>query len=93
VQRYSWIESAVSPVALASGLKSLLLDQSVRLEMKSALTSLDRPDAAEQIVRHILKQLGCVEGIDDSDQVSTRALQGKHGSNESQQLTHSPSLS
>ncbi|MDA7667986.1 UDP-N-acetylmuramate dehydrogenase [Verrucomicrobia bacterium] len=57
-------ESAISADQLTNGIKTLLLDRSVRLEMKSALASLDRPDAAKQIVQQILQELGCVEKMD-----------------------------
>ena len=86
-------ESTATAGELTSRVKSLLLDQSVRFEMKSALASLDRPDAADQIVRHILKQLGCVEGIEGSYQASAQAVRSDKGSDEPQQLKHSPTLS
>jgi UDP-N-acetylglucosamine--N-acetylmuramyl-(pentapeptide) pyrophosphoryl-undecaprenol N-acetylglucosamine transferase len=86
-------ESAASGGHFINIVTSLLLDQSVRLEMKSALASLDRPDAAEQIVRHILKQLGCVEGNEKSNQLFSQEPHSNLGPDESQQLTHSHSLS
>jgi len=86
-------ESEIHAETLISNLKALLLDRDNRLKMQSALCSLDYPDAAEQIVFHILKKLGCPVENKPLDQSPIQETSTHVGSNEPHTLRHSTSLS